>query len=143
MGLNVQLGHLNMHCINPAEGHTEFIVIHTNGLHRVKVLFCNCLDRIPLRQQLLRQNWYPATVHYPQTCCTVAAIRQYHIMTLTGKMTGHEYYLSLERLTDNTGLDVPNVSFINYFSINYMFLSPRSHVSRPSCGLFAKCVTGR
>lgn len=110
LGLQIQLNHLDMHCINPDPGHSDFIVVDTNGLHRVSVLFCDCLDRIPLRQQLLRQNWYPATVHYPQTCCTLAVIKQYHVMTLTGKTTGHEYYVSLERLTDNTGLDVPNVS---------------------------------
>lgn len=116
MGLVVQFGHLDMECVNPEPGHSDFIVVHTNGLHRVAVNFCGCDQTIPRRLQLLQQNWYPATVHYPQTCCTLTVIRQYHILTLTGKMTGHEYYVSLERLTDNTELDVPNVSRFSFFS---------------------------
>lgn len=125
MGLRVQLGHNGARCIYPKEGHKDFTVIHTNGLHYVGVAFCNCDDRFPMRQQLLRLQWFPATVHYPQTCATFSVLRQFHIITLTGKLSAYEYYRALEHLTDNTSVCVPKVS-ICYFSLcdtyTYVFL---------------------
>lgn len=123
MGLQVQVGHLDMRCTNPEAGHSDFIVVHTNGLHRVAVNFCGCEHKVPRRLQLLRQNWYPSTVHWPQTCSTLEVIQQYHVFTLAGKMTGYEYYVGLERLTDNTKMDVPNVCFGLFFYRNLVVLS--------------------
>ena len=34
----------------------------------------------------------------------------FHVVTLTGKLSAHEFYKSLEYLTDNTELDIPKVS---------------------------------
>jgi hypothetical protein len=111
------------------------VVIHTNGIHRVNVDFCNCEHRISHRQQLLRSEWFPATVHHPQTCCTVRVLELFHIITLAGKLNGHDFYNSLERLTDNTGLDVPKVfpslAFSRHsFSTNTSFQSRYKGVMR-------------
>ena len=110
MGLRVQLGHMVSVCLVPRPGHKDFIVLHTNGLHYVAVDFCGCDHRITSRQQLLRIEWYPATVHYPQTCATYRLLELFHTVTLTGKLSAHEFYKALEHLTDNTGLNVPKVS---------------------------------
>ncbi|KAH7909277.1 hypothetical protein BJ138DRAFT_1115126 [Hygrophoropsis aurantiaca] len=107
MGLTVQLGHHDMFCICPVRGHVDFIVIHINGIHEVNVDFCDCDQRTSHRQQLLRCEWFPSTVHIPQTACTRRALEHFLVQTLSGKLAAYEYYLSLERLTDNTGLNVP------------------------------------
>jgi CxC2 like cysteine cluster associated with KDZ transposases len=109
LGLRVQLGHLDLCCANPQPGHKDFIVIHTNGIHCVTVDFCDCDQRVSPRLQLLRRRWFPVTVHYPQTCCTFHVLEQYHTLTLTGKLSGYDFYKSLEHLTDNTGLNVSKV----------------------------------
>ena len=110
MGLRVQLGHMGSPCLVPRPGHKDFIVLHTNGLHYVAVDFCGCDHRITSRQQLLRIEWYPATVHYPQTCATFRLLELFHTVTLTGKLSAHEFYKALEHLTDNASLNVPKVS---------------------------------
>jgi hypothetical protein len=110
----VQLGHVDNRCVNPKAGHRDFIVIDTNGIHEVNVYFCDCEHRVSHRQQLLRCDWFPATVHHPQTCATARVLDLFHILTLNGKLCGHDFYASLERLTDNTGLRVPKVIFSRF-----------------------------
>ena len=61
------------------------------------------------RQQLLRAEWFPATVHQPQTCATLRVLEHFHALTLTGKLSAHEFYKALECLTDNTELAIPKV----------------------------------
>ncbi|KAG2045963.1 hypothetical protein BDR06DRAFT_985710 [Suillus hirtellus] len=91
IGLRVQLGHSDLKCVCPERGHVDFIVIHVNGIHR-----------------LLRCDWYPATIHFPQTACTRRVLEYFLVMTWSSKVSGHEFYTTLERLTDNVGLNIPN-----------------------------------
>lgn len=109
IGLRVQLGHINSSCVLPVPGHQDFIVLHTNGLHYVAVDFCGCNERIPHHQQLLRCEWFPATVYQPQTCATFRLLELFHVITLTGKLSAHEFYKSLEHLTDNLDINIPKV----------------------------------
>jgi hypothetical protein len=109
MGLRVQLGHVNTPCVLPVAGHQDFIVLHTNGLHYVAVDFCGCNERIPHRQQLCKSEWFPVTVYQPQTCVTFRLLDLFHIVTLTGKLSAHEFYRSLEHLTDNLDIKIPKV----------------------------------
>ena len=111
LGLRIQLGHQGMSCINPQACHKDFQIVHTNGIHSVAIDACDCEHQISVRQQLLRMGWFPATVHYPQTACTQQVLEQFHILTLSGKISAYEYYLGLERLTDNIGC-VPKVCYL-------------------------------
>lgn len=111
LGLRIQLGHLDGECVNPERGPRLFTVLHTNGIHLVHVDFCHCDQCISDQQQLLRSRWYPATVHYPRTCATIELLNHFHVLALAGKISHHEFYLSLERLTDNLGIDAPNVRY--------------------------------
>jgi hypothetical protein len=120
IGLRVQLGHPpGVRCPNPKAGHHDFTVIHTNGLHRVVVDYCEC-DNLAnagsRRQQLLRREWYPATHTEPQTCCTFRVLQHFHMQTLQGKIMAYNYYSALEKLTDNTGMVPLKVSPIDSFS---------------------------
>lgn len=111
MGLRVQLGHEGMPCLHPQRGHISFVVIHTNAIHRVNVDFCGCHQRVSHCQQLLRCKWYPATPHFPQSACTRRVLEFFLILAWSSKLSGYEFYTSLERLTDNTGLNVPKVCY--------------------------------
>jgi len=95
----------------PHPGHKDFIVMHTNGLHNVAIDFCSCDKRtISDRQQLMWSEWFPVTIHHPQTCATFQLLELFHIVTLTGKLSAHEFYKSLKYLTNNTELSIPKVN---------------------------------
>ncbi|KAG2092145.1 uncharacterized protein F5147DRAFT_748044 [Suillus discolor] len=79
IGLRVQLGHSDMTCACPVRGHTDFLVLHVNGIHRVN----------------------------PQTACTRQVLEHFLLLTWSSKVSAFEYYQTLERLTDNTGISVP------------------------------------
>ena len=88
--------------------HRSVVVIHTNGIHQVKVGVCRCQNAGELRIQFLRQGWWPATVTDPQTCATREALRLFHTLNLKGNLTGTDFYRGLESLTDSRKiLDLP------------------------------------
>ncbi|KAG2101825.1 uncharacterized protein F5147DRAFT_746912 [Suillus discolor] len=105
MGLRVQLGHQGMSCLCPQRGHVSFVVIHTNAIH-----LSHC-------QQLLRCEWYPATLHFPQSACTKQVLEFFLVLMWSSKVSGYEFYTSLERLTDNTRLNIPKSRFLYYLII--------------------------
>lgn len=110
IGLRVQLGHSDLRCLCPERGHIDFIVIHVNGIHHVNIDFCGCDQRVSHQQQLLWCDWYPATIHFPKTACTRHVLEHFLVLMWSSKILGHEFYTTLECLTDNVGLNVPNVS---------------------------------
>ncbi|KAF7799366.1 hypothetical protein EIP86_010598 [Pleurotus ostreatoroseus] len=108
LGLVIQLGHPPYErCPAPDVAPRSALVIHTNGHHPVNLLFCNCDkihesgDRV---QQLLRAELYPATLTDPTTYCTFRVLENFHILTLQSKISAYDYYTSLEKITDNSGL---------------------------------------
>ena len=113
MGLRVQLGHVNLTCLLPQPGHKDFTVLHTNGLHYVAVDFCGCDQRVISNwQQLLQAEWFPVTIHQPQTSTTFRLLELFHVITLSGKLSSHKFYRALEYLTNNTELEIPKVGLV-------------------------------
>jgi hypothetical protein len=120
LGLRVQLGHsYGQTCNTPIPAHKNFMVIHTNGMHKVGVDFCGCVDEeiVGSRcQQLLRCSWFPATAKEPKTCSTFRVLDMFHTMTLQGKVTTYDFYSGLEKLTDNSGLSKMKVRWLRCVS---------------------------
>ncbi|KAJ7479904.1 hypothetical protein FB451DRAFT_1395461 [Mycena latifolia] len=112
LGLRVQLRHAP--CRRrpaPEAGHSEFVVLHSNGIHEVKVNFCRYERAIQAGSpeiQLLRAGWFLATDDRPRTCATLDVLNQFHQVTLQAKMNMYDYYGVLEKLTDNTGIKPPD-----------------------------------
>ena len=83
------------------------MVLHTNGWHRVKMMYCQCPTQAASKvQQLLRYELYPATIVNPSTCATLQMMKTYHALTLQSKITLYDYYITLNKMTDATGVDV-------------------------------------
>ncbi|KAG6835107.1 hypothetical protein H0H93_004796 [Arthromyces matolae] len=100
-----QIGHNGVSfCGFPSSGHKEFVLLHTNGIHRLKLWFCGCNPNYTEYQQLLDAAWYPSTPLAPQTCATFALLRLFHATNLQGKISGFDFYRSIELLTDATRL---------------------------------------
>ncbi|KAJ7926131.1 hypothetical protein B0H13DRAFT_1599892 [Mycena leptocephala] len=109
LGLRVQLGHEG--CVRPKPVGTTFVVLDLNGIQEVNVDLCGC-EKAALHgsayTQLLRRGWYPATDHAPKTAATFALLDFFHAQTLQAKTTMYNFYVTLEKLTDNTGVKPPN-----------------------------------
>ncbi|KAJ7336156.1 hypothetical protein DFH08DRAFT_915978 [Mycena albidolilacea] len=112
LGLRVQFGHApGEFCASPEPGRSEFVVLHHNGIHDVAVDFCGCEHRGQaggMDTQLLRGGWYPASQDRPQTCMTLVALEQFHIVTCQAKTTMYDYYQTLVKLTSNDGTKPPD-----------------------------------
>ncbi|KAF7292673.1 CxC2 domain-containing protein [Mycena indigotica] len=110
LGLRIQLGHPPLQsCDRPIAGRDDFVLLHHGGVLNVSVDFCGChLSGDPCYIQLLRAGMFPASTDVPRTCATFSCLDRYHSLTLQGKITGYDYYKSLEALTDATGLKPPD-----------------------------------
>ncbi|KAI0684667.1 hypothetical protein C8T65DRAFT_712959 [Cerioporus squamosus] len=106
LGLRVQLGHEpGNKCWNPKRAFgDDFVVLDVSGIHEVGVDFCGCQRALPHFMQLLRARWYPATYTDPRTASTFRLLEDFHLMSTQSKVSGWEYYTTLSRRTDNTGV---------------------------------------
>ncbi|GJE99776.1 CxC2 domain-containing protein [Phanerochaete sordida] len=108
IGLTVQLGHPHgQPCASPIPAPRASLVIHTNGMHPVTLLFCGCSNIAAAgdrTQQLLRAELYGASLTDPTTFCTFRVLEHFHVLTLQSKITAYDYYMTLQAMTDITGL---------------------------------------
>jgi hypothetical protein len=111
LGLRIQLGHkAGEKCCNAARpAGDDFVVIDVNGIHEVGVDFCDCETSKPHFIQLLRYRWFPASIDRPKTATTLAVLKHFHMLSFESKASTFEFYNTLARLTDNTGLSTPKV----------------------------------
>ncbi|KAK7676418.1 hypothetical protein QCA50_020636 [Cerrena zonata] len=99
IGVTVSLGHpLGITCAIPLS--RTITVLHTNGIHRVRVNFCGCQFGSELRTQLLRFAWWPATPLDPRSAATFSVLRQFQYLNLQGNITAYDFYRGLELQTD-------------------------------------------
>ncbi|PBK65438.1 hypothetical protein ARMSODRAFT_978246 [Armillaria solidipes] len=106
-GLRVQLNHLSFRCPNPIPCHSKLWVLHTTSIHDVAVDYCGCERQIPQYKQFLWHGWYPASQKVVQTCATFPLLEMLHLLSLVSKTSTYHFYHTLEKMTDNTGLDTP------------------------------------
>ncbi|KAF9515809.1 hypothetical protein BS47DRAFT_1371940 [Hydnum rufescens UP504] len=107
LGLRLQLGHMGTTCPSPRAGPSSFVVIHVNGLHYVNIQLCSCPLAPHPRQQLMQHQWFPATVHQPQTCVTFQVLCHFHLLSFQSKISTIHFYNALEQETENAGLEAP------------------------------------
>lgn len=113
-GLVVQLGHDGGPCRNSRLREGTMTVIHVNGIHLVKIAYCECArigHSLPI-VQLIRAGWLPATVDRPRTVVTFQCLKLFRTLYLQGKINAYDFYASLEILTDGSGLYRPVVRFL-------------------------------
>lgn len=105
LGLAVHLSHPDSSaCPQPQRTVGNFVVIHTNGVHEVKAVFCGCsLKFVPPQTQLLRERWWPATTDKPRTAVTFEALDALDALATSGKTNTYEFWNTMCLLTDATG----------------------------------------
>lgn len=96
-------------CLN-FEEQDDFVVLGNHGIHEVCICFCACERAVHPVKQLLRHRLWPATTSHPKTAATFTCLERFQLESFEGKLTVFEYYHSLLRGTDNTGVNPPRVS---------------------------------
>lgn len=113
LGLRIQLGHrFGERCFNSeCCTNDDFIIIDTHGIHEVGIDFCGC-GKSDQRHtvQLLRANLFPATIKQPKTAATTRVLELFELLSYESKASAFEFYNTLSRFTDNTGISPPKVS---------------------------------
>ncbi|VDB90182.1 unnamed protein product [Peniophora sp. CBMAI 1063] len=106
LGLTVQFGHwAGERCSLQRHVSDRFVVVHTNGIHEVRVAFCGCSrTKVHRRDQLLAARWYPATTEKPKTAATLEVLEQFDAHSAAGKDNAYDFYNALEHLTDGAGI---------------------------------------
>lgn len=107
MGFVFQMGHKSQNCGDSHEGAQTLTVVDLTGIHTVNVRWCECVGSIggsSRRIQLLRMKWFPTTAERPKTVVTFDALEFFHLLTLQAKTTFYDFYETLAKRIDNTGL---------------------------------------
>ncbi|OBZ77742.1 hypothetical protein A0H81_02190 [Grifola frondosa] len=106
LGLRIQLGHhVGEECLFPIPAFgNDFVVLDISGVHEVSVNYCGCETALNPVTQLLRYRWYPATTANPKTAATFSLLELFHLLSTQSKVSGFEFYITLTRRTDNTGV---------------------------------------
>ncbi|KAF7307959.1 hypothetical protein MKEN_01157100 [Mycena kentingensis (nom. inval.)] len=91
-------------CPHSSQEARDLTIVAENGVHTVGVRFCRCP---PLRgpakpewEQLLERRLFPSSWKSVRTAFTFGALRQFHVLSLTSKITAHDYIRSLAKLTN-------------------------------------------
>ncbi|KIM37573.1 hypothetical protein M413DRAFT_56267, partial [Hebeloma cylindrosporum] len=115
LGLRVQLGHrFGERCFNSERcTNDDFVIIDIHGIHEVGIDFCGC-GKSDQRHtvQLLRANLFPATVKQPKTAATTRVLELFELLSYESKASAFEFYNTLSRLTDNTGISPPKDRYL-------------------------------
>lgn len=117
LGFVKHLGHKGKPCPRATGPGRCMHILHTTGVHVVRTVFCACPAGFGHSSsanlecnQLLRDRLFPTTVKQPATAVSFPCLNEFHLLTTQGKLTGMDYYETLIHLTDNLGIDPPNVS---------------------------------
>jgi len=104
-----------MKCPCPAAGPADFILFDCIGIHHINIDFCDCVGTaVPRRVQFMRAGWFPASTKQPKTCFSFDMLDLFHKLTLQGKLTLYDFYLSVLHISDNLQLEKAVVSAISY-----------------------------
>lgn len=113
LGLRIQLGHASpARCTNPVPAfNDDFTIIDSDGIHQVGLDFCGCQQAASPVVQLLRRRLFPATTIDPKTAATFRVLETFQLLSFSSKISGYEFYRSVARRTDNTGILPVPVSY--------------------------------
>ncbi len=107
LGLVLQMGHSLRACKNPQKDIRKLTVVDLTGIHAINVRWCACDDSpggSSRRAQLLRMKLFPTTAERPNTAITFDALEFFHLLTVQAKTTLYDFYETLAKRIDNSGL---------------------------------------
>ncbi|KAF8326255.1 hypothetical protein F5887DRAFT_900090 [Amanita rubescens] len=121
LDLRIQLGHfVDDPCPVPQPASEDsFVIIDSHGLHEVGLNFCGCGRSGTMVQQWLRYQLFPATVQNPTTAATFRALRYFQLLNFEAKCSAYDYFQTVLRETDNTGLSTPKDRYREFLRMSH------------------------
>ncbi|KIJ47597.1 hypothetical protein M422DRAFT_248592, partial [Sphaerobolus stellatus SS14] len=106
LGHLLLLGHNGRVCPQSSTSDIKKLIItHTNGIHKVKLVYCRCVDAGTHIEQLLRARFFPATLVEPRSAFTFSVLRHFHKMSNGAGSVAYGYIQTLQRLTNDVSQD--------------------------------------
>ena len=103
LGATLCLGHHGNQCRHrtPEPGRTT-VIVHTNGIHQVRIEYCRCelVSEASDALQLAEAQLFPATMQRPETAFTFAVLDDFHLHSLTSKKPAMDYVNALRKHTN-------------------------------------------
>ncbi|KAJ7065916.1 hypothetical protein B0H15DRAFT_926024 [Mycena belliarum] len=101
LGAVYQLGHGGHPCKRPSPPR-DMVVMDAGFIHSIRIQYCACRinDNTQNLEQLLRNEWYPATMTDPATCATFASLDLFRLLSVVGNVNVHDFVGMLESQTD-------------------------------------------
>lgn len=94
-----QAGYTAAHWNRPME--STLTVLHTNGYHKLRAVYCNCIGSPEPHAQLTQAGIFPSTQIRPATGFTFQLLRQFHHQNIASKTSVHDFHKALICVTDN------------------------------------------
>ena len=101
--------------------------MHTNGMHRMTVKYCQCRigEHLDEYTQLLRARLWPATIDEPETATTFEAMDDFNRLSMLGRLSAYDYYKAMKAATDAVGLLNISVSSLTCHSAPLSYVASR------------------
>ena len=119
LGLMLFLGHSASRCPNAPTDSNErpTVIVHTNGIHKLHIEYCHCTHATDKPIQLASAGLFPATTDKPETAFTFSVLKEFHTHMLSSKKSAYDYFIALQRLTNNVFPDRTYVSTLYVHSM--------------------------
>ena len=115
LGLVMQLGRhlLGTICLHPSRRH-QFTIFNLTGVHQVIIRYCECTpgDITYRRRQLLKMQWFPATLVRPHTTFSFCLLNFFHQLQSQNKTNLYDFYNAILHLSNSAGLSPTIVSIL-------------------------------
>lgn len=110
-GLVLEVGHHGASCRLKSDAAQPLLltVVDWNGIHKCKVLYCNCLSSPSRARQLLQAGLLPASKEKPMTAFTFTVLRHFQTSHLVSKTAAYDYHKALVVQSDAAVPDLVNV----------------------------------
>ena len=114
LGLTLFLRHGTSRCPNAPTGSNErpTMIVHTNGIHKLDVKYCYHTHATDEPTQLASAGLFPATTEKSETAFTFAVLKEFHMHMLSSKKSAYNYFIALQKLTNNVFPDRTYVSIL-------------------------------
>ncbi|KAK7035593.1 hypothetical protein R3P38DRAFT_3183388 [Favolaschia claudopus] len=114
---SITLGHYGDECAVGPEKGTLFTIVHTNGIHATRVMFCQHdagVDKVAI---LLKAQLFPCTFNDPKSAVSFECLRTFLMISMEGALAAYDYVGSLARLTDNAFTETVPDLYENFIRI--------------------------
>lgn len=117
-------------------------IVHTNGSHKMNIIYCSCLGQESRDLQLIDHGLFPATTSRPSTAFTFQLLRHFQIFNMASKTSAWDFHNGLVRMTNPVNPEAVPVRYAAwpvYITTILTFLAYKR--TRISC-FFGSCANG-